>query len=163
MKTFKLLLIALLFSCNSFSQIKTVEIKEPLLIGAIATLGETHIDCTKIDNTYTFYYQDTKFNHLKNYKSFSFEDTDNAFESLYEMIMQGFENTPDKDVMIELPKSFVWLRYVKALGVVNFRFSSSVNKAADTPIGFSIYMTKKKVSKLFGKKKPKKKRRKRNK
>ena len=161
MKIIKLLLIALLFSFNSFAQIQTVQNADIELIGKIALLGEVQIECTKIDNTYTFYYQDTKFQHLKNYKSFSFKDTDNAFESLYEMIMEGFENIPNKDVMIELPKSFVWLRYVKALGVVNFSFASSVGKSGDAPIGFSVYMTKKKVSKLFGKKKTKKKKTKR--
>lgn len=152
----RLLLFTILFSSISFAQIKTVEASNSELIGKVLNFGNVLIQCEKIEDKYTFAYQDAKFVQVIDYKSFSFEDTDNAFDNLYNEIMKGFINPPKDNILVELPKGFIWLSYTKAMGVVNFRFAHSETKGGEV-VGFSSWLTKKRVMKLFGKKKSKRK------
>ena len=158
MKKLLLLISIVAMSQICFSQISVVKTPKSEIIGKIAPMGQLHISCEKIADTYNFIYFDTKFKQLAEFKSFSFKDEDNAFENLYSMIMEGLQNPPKEDILIELPDDMIWLSFTKVMGVSNFRFIHSVNKIPDI-LGISIWMTKKKVQKVFGKYSKKKKRR----
>ena len=147
------------FTTFSFSQIKKIETSNSKteLVGKYGGFGVVLIKCEKQNNTYTFTYSDTKFKHIDNDKSFSFKDLDNDFQHLYQTIMEGFEEVPEKDIMLELPNDVIWLSFEKAMGNVSFRFTHSKNKNKDV-IGYSVYLTKKRVQKLFGMYKKKKRR-----
>ncbi|PJB11898.1 MAG: hypothetical protein CO119_09320 [Flavobacteriales bacterium CG_4_9_14_3_um_filter_40_17] len=133
-----------------FSQIKVIDYEQPELIGEIAPMGETHISCKKSGESYIFTYQDVKFEHIKAYKSFSFEDKEGSFDALYNIIMTGFEKIPDKDIMIEIPEGILFIKFIKTLGVTNVRFQHVY--ANGEVSGFTIWLTRKKINKLFGKK-----------
>lgn len=149
-----LTLLILLFTSISYSQITQVKTSKSELIGKIGVIGETWLECNKNGNTYTFTYKDMKFQHLTEYKSFSFEDVDNAFDNLYNTILSGLESKPEDDITLELPNDIVWLKFKKTMGVISVEFWHSVNKNADI-IGVSTWMNKKKLAKLFGKKRKK--------
>jgi hypothetical protein len=150
MKQITLLLI-ILVSTFSFSQITKIETQKAELIGKIGALGEVWIKCEKKGDRYTFTYQDNKFKQLKEYKSFSFVDEDNAFENLYKIIMKGFEEIPKEDIMLELPNDVIFLNYSKNFDVISLKITHAINHSPD--IRHTVYITKKEVKKIFGKKK----------
>lgn len=146
------LIIILCVSFNSFSQIKKVKTEKSETIGKIAPMGQTHIECSKSGDTYTFIYSDIKFQQITDFKSFSFKDIDNAFDNLYQTIMDGMKNPPKEDIRLELPNDMIFLHFEKNLGVTSFQFLHCPGKNPEI-IGMSVYLTKKKVRKLFGMKK----------
>lgn len=150
MKKTLLLFILIAITLTGFSQIKKIKPAENILIGKIAPMGGLQIECIKSGDTYTFTYRDVKYTQIVELKSFEFKDVDNAFEDLYKMIIDGLENPPKEDIMLELPNDIIWLSFTKAMGIANFRFGHSVSKS--DAIGFSGWLTEKKVNKLFGKK-----------
>ena len=101
---------------------------------------------SKVENEYTIFYQDIKYRQLTDLKHFSFKDENEDFENLYKMIMAGFDNLPEKDIMLDFPNDIVWLHFEKNLGVIFLQFHHAVNKNPDV-IGFSSYLTKKQVKK----------------
>lgn len=149
----KLFYLLILLSSFTFAQIKVVDPVKKETIGEIAPMGQLHIKVVKYPDTneYTFIYSDAKFTKITDLKSFTFKDEDNAFENLYKMIIDGLAKPPKESIMLELPDSFIWLDYVKALGTSNVRIGHSVGKT--DVIGYSVWLTKKKVDKLFGKSK----------
>ncbi len=153
MKRILTILVVVFITTSAFSQIKQVKDVKSATIGKIGSFGKISIDCTKLGDEYTFTYNDIKFQHIDDYKSFSFRDKDDAFNSLYEIIMKGLKNPPKEDIKLELPNDVVYLHFTKALGVANFQFIHHVNKGS--VIGTSCWLTKKKVMKLFGKRKKK--------
>ena len=148
----KLFYLLILLSSFTFAQIKVVEPTKIELVGEIAPMKNLHIKIEKLpENEIRFTYVDVKFQTIDDYKNFSFKDEDNAFENLYKMITDGLANPPKEPIMLELPDSFIWLNFTKALGVSNVQIGHSVEKTG--VIGFSVWLTKKKVDKLFGKSK----------
>ncbi len=148
----KKLLFILLFavSFSGVSQIKKVTPIHLETIGRIGPKNNPHILIEKKDSTYIFTYSDLKFTHIDDFKSFQFDDLNNDFEALYTMMLSGLENPPEEDVMIELPGSFIWLNYTKAMGVANVRI---IHKNKGTGIeGYTVWLTKRRLNKLFGKK-----------
>lgn len=143
----KATLILLLTATFSFSQISKVAIATPESIGKIASFGKTFIECDKLNDEYTFTYHDHNYLQLDVYKSFSFKDENNAFDTLYSMIMNGFENKPEEAVFISIPNGIVKLEFLKTLGVTNFRFIHTENEVT----GIGPWLTEKKLKKLFGK------------
>lgn len=127
-----------------FSQINVIEKSEPVIIGKVQ-----FIKLEKTDNIYTFTYDNIKYKTISDTKSFSFEDKENAFEKLYQLIIDGFENLPNNDIMIDLPNDIIWLHFEKNLGLVSFQFRQAINKS--DVFAYSVYLTKKQVQKLFGK------------
>ena len=151
MKSITILL--LLTTAVSFSQINVVETKEseePVLIGKIGGIDEIWIECTKVNNTYTFMYKDMNFEEKDEYKSFSFDDVDGAFDGLYKLMVDGIDNQPEKDMMIELPESFIWLHFDRKMGQSFVEFKHALDKNA-TVLGVSTWMNKKKLKTVFGK------------
>lgn len=153
-KLLPLILIAVCMTFNSFGQINVVETEkseETVLIGKIGGIGETWIECTKTGNTYTFKYKDMKFEQVVDYKSFSFDDIDGAFDAIYNMMNDGIDNPPEEDVIIELPESFIFLHFGRTRGQSYVEIRHAVTKNTDV-FGVTTWMNKKKLKKVFGKK-----------
>lgn len=148
----KLFYLLLLIGSFSSAQIKVVEPTKTELVGEIAPMKNLHIKIEKLpNNEYKFTYVDVKFQTIDDYKTFSFKDEDNAFENLYKMISDGLANPPKEPIMLELPNSYIWLNFIKTMGVGNVQIGHSVGKT--DVIGYSVWLTKRKVDKLFGKNK----------
>lgn len=145
------LLSFLLFYSVSFGQIKEVKTEPTELIGKIGAIGETWIKIEKSGNVYIFTYKDMKYQQLSEFKSFSFEDIDNAYDNLYNTIVKGLKEVPQEPIMLEIPDGFLWLEFGKTLGQPFVTFSHSIGKSGNV-IGKSTWMNKKKLDKLFGKK-----------
>ena len=147
-----LYLLLLLFSSICLGQIKVIKSDTHETIGRIAPLGKLHIECTKSENTITFTYSDIKFTTIDSYDSFSFEDIDNAFDSLYEVIIDGFKKKKKNLITIELPEGegVIFLNFVKNFGVMSVQIAHAPYKDHDI-LKYSVYLTKNKAKKLFGK------------
>lgn len=141
MKTAITILATLFFSIG-FSQIKALDVSQIKSIGKVQ-----FIELNQNNDVLTFAYQDLNSNQMT---SFSFKNLNNDLDNLYNTIMNGFENIPEADIPLELPNDIIYLHFEKSMGVVNFQFKQSVNKDLST-IAKSVYLTKKKVNKLFGK------------
>ena len=159
MKKFTLLFLCLIGMAAN-AQIKQVKTEKAEEVGKITPGGVWAMDCEKRGNTYYFEYKDATYKHITEHKTFKIEDVDNAFESLYEIVMQGFEDMPEESIMLEFPDGFLWLDYEKFLGTPVLRFGHATSKSEYATIGFSSQFTKKQVQKLFGKFEKKKKKKK---
>ncbi len=143
------LLLLFLTTTLSFAQIKIAE-EKTILIGEIAPMGNLHIKCEKEDQYYKFTYSDTKYSAIDVYKSFAFNDENNAFNNLYETMLEGLSNPPSEDIKLELPDSFIWLKFQKAFGIGNVMILHDVHKNGEV-VGSTIWLTKRKLKTLFGK------------
>ena len=141
----KILALLLICSFETFSQIEVIETTP---CNQVATTFQKYIVVKKCENTYRFSYRDIEYTHIVEYKSFEFEDIDNALYNLYSAILKGFDN-PSKHIILNLPNDVLVLRYTKNMGIVSFQFVHSVDKSE--LFGRSTYMTRKQVDKLFAK------------
>lgn len=142
-KTF-LILFIILFSTSVFSQIKRV-------VSNSETIGKVqHISCEKEDNIYTIIYNNHKFTQIDDFKSFSLSEQD--FNDLFDIIMQGFKDNPKEEIKLETPNDVLFLKFTKTMGVVSLRITHFANKNPEIA-GLTRYLTKKQTLKLFGKKK----------
>lgn len=147
------LLFLILVATVANAQIKRVETAKREEIGKIAPMGSMSMILEQQGNTYIITYRDVKYTSIDALKSFTFEETGTDLDNLYNMIMDGFENTPESDIKIELPNDTIWLHFEKAMGIVNFQFIHAESKLEI--YGYSQFLNKKQVTKLFGKKKKK--------
>lgn len=145
----RLLLLVLLISSTLTAQIKKSADQE-VLIGEHKKHGYAIVKCTKSQSRYTFWYENYRDPAQNETKSFSFENVDGDFESLYAMIMDGFETIPEAPVILQLPNDVVWLNFIKSYGTVKFRFSHDDGRSTEG-MAVTDWMTKKNVKKLFGK------------
>jgi len=154
MKKFTLL-VMLFVASMSFGQLKKVDtsnMEKSVEIGKIQPLGQTpHMELTKLGNTYTFTYKDVEFKTIDQYRKFTLNETGSDLETLYQMIMEGYEKKPVDPIMLELTDNIVWLRFEKSFGMTVLKISST-EKYPNAPITQSNMFTKKQVEKLFGKK-----------
>lgn len=149
MKKLLLFTIVSLFTLGSYAQLKVIETEPEEQIGKVGNWAGTFLEATKRGDTHTISYQDTKFQHITDFKHFSMNEK--SFNELYELILQNWNNPPEEDIMIDLGESgYVWLDYTKVLGITNVRFNHSVDRNAEV-LGISQWMSKKKLEKLFGK------------
>lgn len=152
------LLVLLLVSTVSFGQLKKVEEKptdKGVEIGKIQPMGQpVHMSCTKYgEDVYAFTYLDGEFLHNKTvFHTFIFKDIDGAFNSLYDIIIKGFEEMPKEPIKLELDKEFLWIHFQKDMGIKLVYFESSYTKDDNSHKGISRKFTKKQIEKLFGKK-----------
>lgn len=161
------LILLLFITSTAFSQIKKVNVEQTqteslaedkkttstVQIGVITSMAEPLIECLKKEDTYTFRYQNHKNSKNRKIQSFSFKDIDEAFDNLYQLVMDGFDNpvvNNQENVMLELPDDIIWLDYKKSLGLVNFRFKQAADKDT-SKVSVSAWISKDKVRKLFGK------------
>lgn len=148
----KLLLIAaLMISSLAFSQIKVLEKKPTTEIGKISPMGNLVISLDKSDEDYIFTYRDVKFQHLNEYKTFTFKETGSDLDQLYDIIMKGIEEQPSDNIYIDIPEGVLILKFGKILGSKNVEIGHSLNKNGDV-IGFSRTLTKRDINKLFNRK-----------
>lgn len=135
---------------SSVSQIKKIEIDKPEEIGKISALGETYIKCEKVKDYYIFFYKDIQYPNISEYKSFVLKDENDNFNSLYSLLIEGFENFPEKDALLEVTDGVLLLNYAKALGKTKLQIFHTNNKSGQT--GAITSLSKKDLIKLFGKK-----------
>ncbi|WP_299153140.1 hypothetical protein [uncultured Christiangramia sp.] len=137
------------FTSSSFAQIEVHENEPKEEIGKVKVLFDTTLESSRRGDMYTIMYQDTKFQHIKEFKSFSL--TEESFNQIYDLIQDNWDNPPKEDLMIELQSGeLLWLHFTKALGVTNLQLHHSPDGNADV-IGVSMPLNQKKIDKLFGK------------
>ena len=150
-----ILLFALMFSVASFAQFKKVEKKESKFteIGKVQPLGQpVQIVCKKTeDNIYAFSYRDNAYKTLDEYENFYVKDVDNAFDALYNTIIEGFETKPKEPIVLETENQFIYITFVQNFGTLVSLGSSDKNGSERKT--HSATITKKQVEKLFGKNK----------
>ncbi len=138
-----------LLSISMLGQINVIKTEPLVEIGKVGAFGSNDVSIRKDESskTYFFSYKDITYKQLTNLESFSFVDEKNAFDNLYNMIIKGFDDMPESDIVLELPRTIVSLHFTKAMGIVNFQFIQNKNGV----MSISRYLTKKQVNKLFGK------------
>jgi hypothetical protein len=146
----KILLISafLLTTGLSYSQLNVVETSPKEEIGKVKVLFDTYMESYKRGEDYTILYKDMEYQQLDEFKSFSMNEQ--TFNELYDLIIESWDNPPKEDIMIELPESFIWLKFTRMLGATNFQFVHDPLKNGEI-FGLSTPLNKKKVDKLFGK------------
>lgn len=118
-------------------------------IGKIAPMGQLHISIEKSPDTYIFTYADVKYQNFDVYQSFQISLSD--FDDLYNRIIKGYEELPEEPIQLQLEEGgYLFLEFQKTFGVRNFRFNQSLDESGQT-LAVSIWITEKKLKKLFGK------------
>ena len=119
-------------------------------IGEIRSMSYLDVGCTRVQDIYTIEYRDTKSRRFKKYRSFTFNKENKNLDSLYQMMRKGFDELPGEDVAVPIADEKVWLEYSKSAGTVSVRFKHNYG---DNPKknGLSVWMTKGRINKLFGK------------
>lgn len=151
------LFVSSLISTNCLSQIKVSEIPKEVEIGKAVYFGKRIITCYKIEslNSYAFSYKNAKYKMLEEWESFAFKDTDNAFESLYNLIIQELDNGSNKDIDVQLPDDSIILQFSsKNGGGVTIRHNIDNSGV----YGRSYELSRTQIQRLFGKRGKKKKR-----
>lgn len=142
----KVVTIAILFiSSLTFSQIKIVEIIPVEKLGRL----NNGFYIQKVGDEYTLFYTSIPNGdeELPTLKSFSFKNMDNAYQSLYSIITNGFTANPLNDIKLELPNNYVWLHYIVGSDKTTVQFMVS-NKATNST-SVSEPLSKEQISKLF--------------
>ena len=143
-------LVLLLITIGSYGQIKKIEVGKSTLIGKIAPLGFLVVSLEKTEsNNYLFYYRDIGAAPLDIYKSFTFKETGNDLENLYNMIIEGFDSDSKEPIVIAIPDGTLTISYTKSLGVKSVFIGAETSRE---PFGLCRGLTKRDVNKLFGKK-----------
>ena len=142
----KLLFVAaLMLSAVSYSQIEFVETTKTEVTGKIE-----YVYLEKIGNeAYNFYYKNIN-DPIHEYVHFSFKNLDNDIEKLYQIIAQGFEESPRDPYKIKANGEVVWLKYTKEEGVTLLQIQQYVSRDPDV-MTVSKLLTFNDVNKLFNK------------
>lgn len=136
----------LLISSVGFSQIKVVETVPVERLGRI----NNSFYVQKIGDEFTFFYTtQVADDDEAALKSFTFKNVDNAYQSLYSIISNGFNANPLNDIKLELPNTFVWLHYIVSSDKTTVQFMVT-NKASSTT-NVSEPLSKEQIEKLFQK------------
>ena len=147
-----ILSLVLLVSGLGFSQIKVIERIPVIKLGHV---GNNDIYIQNEGDNLTFFYKNTEAED-NSVKSFSFRDLNNDYESLRQIIVDGFTSDPLLDIKLELPNEYVWLHYSrKSLDRTYVQFLTSNKSYGST--GASKEFSLEQIEKLFSKKMPKKK------
>ncbi|MFD1605846.1 hypothetical protein ACFSJW_04520 [Flavobacterium artemisiae] len=141
-------LAALFFSFVSFAQVKVLE---TVPVEKLGKVNNNYIQ--KIGDEYTVYYTIIQSDDDSTLRKFSFKNIDNAYNSLYSIIMGGFTASPLYDIKLELPNNYIWLHYtgnvVPDKATVQFMVSGKERDAATNNV--SEPFVKDQISKLFQK------------
>ena len=147
-----ILSLVLLVSGLGFSQIKVIERIPVIKLGHV---GNNDIYIQNEGDNLTFFYKNTEAED-NSVKSFSFRDLNNDYDSLRQIIVDGFTSDPLLDIKLELPNEYVWLHYSrKSLDRTYVQFLTSNKSYGST--GASKEFSLEQIEKLFSKKMPKKK------
>ncbi|PHQ27884.1 hypothetical protein [Leeuwenhoekiella nanhaiensis] len=141
------MIIAFSYSYGQMTEVKEAEAET---IGKIAPMGKLHIAIEKMDDEYKITFADAKYQYLDQYRSFKISETD--YDDLYNRIISGYNEIPETPVKLMLEEGgYLFLEFEKSFGVKNFRFNHSIDDNDET-LAFSIWMTEKKLNRLFDKK-----------
>jgi len=140
------LLASMAISFFTFAQIKIDDSIKPTLIGKVS---QGQVTLEKLDDQYSICYNDAKFLVVDSFKCFSFTEKNNDLQNLYQLIIKGFEQVPKDNIRLDLPNDKIELRFTKNLGIVSMQFHHFDKNSG--VYGFSTYLTKKQINKLFGK------------
>lgn len=142
-----IILLAFVFAQFATAQTKTAE---SVQIGKIAPLGAFSISIDKYPDYYMVSFKDQKYKELEKTARFSLF-SEKEFEDFYSLIMTGFDSLPKDDLVVELSEGSAWLHFEKNMGVTSLqiKYSDQKNYALAAE---SSFLTKKQVTKLFGKK-----------
>nr|WP_315230678.1 hypothetical protein [uncultured Flavobacterium sp.] len=144
----KIITIAvLLFSVVTFGQIKVLQTVPIEKLGRV----NSNFYIQKMGDEYTVYYASMQNEEeAASVKKFTFKDVDNAYNSLHNIITNGFSASPLSDIKLELPNNYVWLHYnVGGPGKVTVQFMVSSKEGVSNNI--SEPLTPEQVDKLFQK------------
>lgn len=140
-----LLLFTCMFGISAFSQIKVLKNETLVEIGKDNSVG-----LYKKDDKFTINYQDLNTANLNTFRSFSFQNMNKDVEGLYKMIADGFIDSPEGNIILELPNDIIELHYEKNYGQPTVQFIQYINKNKKY-VGKSQFLNKKQVDKIFGK------------
>ncbi len=140
-----ILLFTCLFGISAFSQIKVLKNVTLVEIGKDNSVG-----LYKKEDKFTINYQDLNTANLNTFRSFSFQNLNRDVSGLYELITNGFIDTPEGNIVLELPNDIVELHFDKNLGQPTVQFIQYINKNRKY-VGKSQVLNKKQVDKIFGK------------
>lgn len=129
------------------AQIKVINSPQYNLVGKTNNFG-----ITKKMQTYQISYQDINTANLNTYRLIRFENKNNDFANLQEIILQGLENMPEQDIVLEFPNDIVYLHFERNYGRGTVQFIQLINKNRKY-IGKSNFLTKDDILKVFGTKK----------
>ncbi|MGH1518008.1 hypothetical protein [Chryseobacterium sp. JK1] len=139
-----ILLIIFMFSISVFSQIKVLKNESLVEIGKDNSVG-----LYKKDDKFTINYQDLNTSNLNTIRSFSFQNLNGDVTGLYKLIIDGFTNVPDENIILELPNDIIELHYERNYGQQTVQFIQIINKNRKY-VGKSQFLTQKQVEKVFG-------------
>ena len=128
-----------------FSQIKVLKNESLVEIGKDNSVG-----LYKKEDKFTVNYQDLNTANLNTFRSFSFQNLNGDVTGLYQLITNGFIDTPDSNIVLELPNDIIELHYEKNFGQPTVQFIQYINKNKKY-VGKSQFLNKKQVDKIFGK------------
>lgn len=149
-KLFYLLLLTPMLMQSQIEVISNGKTNPPVNVGKISNLGTKSVSLDSIDNAFTVSYKNMMYPSLNDWKSFTFLNTDNDIEKLYQMIIDGFENTPTSTITLKLLDSVIGIEFEKALGTTSVTFVQT-DSGANIIVGKTQPMTKRQINKLFGK------------
>lgn len=140
-----ILLFTCMFGISVFSQIKVLKNETLVEIGKDNSVG-----LYKKDDKFTINYQDLNTANLNTFRSFSFQNLNGDVSGLYELITNGFIDTPESNIVLELPNDIIELHYEKNFGQPTVQFIQYINKNKKY-VGKSQFLNKKQIDKVFGK------------
>lgn len=144
----KILIIALFIIVGSVSgQIKILDSQQFSLVGKTGNFG-----ITKKQETYQISYQDINTANLNTYRLIKFENKNNDFSNLKEIILRGLEAIPEQDIVLEFPNDIVYLHFEMNYRKPMVQFIQLINKNKKY-IGKSNFLTRDDILKVFGTKK----------
>ncbi len=139
------LLFMCLFGISAFAQIKVLKNETLVEIGKDNSVG-----LYKKDDRFTINYQDLNTANLNTFRSFSFQNLNKDVSGLYELIANGFIDTPESNIVLELPNDIIELHFEKNYGTPTVQFIQYINKNRKY-VGKSQFLNKKQIDKIFGK------------
>ncbi|MFY7814962.1 MAG: hypothetical protein ACOVRK_07180 [Chryseobacterium taeanense] len=139
-----ILLLTCLFGISTFSQIKVLKNESVVEIGKDNSVG-----LYKKDDKFTINYQDLNTANLNTFRSFSFQNLNKDVSGLYELIINGFIDTPSINIVLELPSDIIELHFEKNYGQPTVQFIQYINKNKKY-VGKSQFLNKKQIDKIFG-------------
>ncbi|MDQ0595123.1 hypothetical protein QFZ37_003492 [Chryseobacterium ginsenosidimutans] len=140
-----ILLFTCLFGISAFSQIKVLKNETLVEIGKDNSVG-----LYKKEDKFTINYQDLNTANLNTFRSFSFQNLNKDVSGLYELIINGFIDAPESNIVLELPNDIIELHFEKNFGQPTVQFIQYINKNKKY-VGKSQFLNKKQVDKIFGK------------
>ena len=145
----KLIYIFMLIPLIAFSQINVIEQSNKKNVGSITQMGAPVFQCFQEGEIYTIEYYNNMNKDKLSYASFSFLDENDAFNQIYNLIIDNIDKGEANDIELHAGNGKIKLEFLKNLGTY-VRFAQ-FDKQGEKIIASSIPMTKRQVKKLFGK------------